>query len=579
MPETFDFPYVPNRFSPVRRETVQVRVGDALIGGGAPILVQSMTTTKPKDIDKTVQETLALANAGCELVRITAPTFADAQALKEVMQKIRAAGCNVPVSADIHFQPKAAFEALKWVEKVRINPGNFVDTGIATLDKQADKDFEEGREKVFEAFTPFVQEARRLGRAIRIGVNHGSLGARMLYRYGDTVEGMVESAIEYLAVCEAEHFDQVVVSLKSSTPRVAISAYRMLAARLKQEGFKQYPFHVGVTEAGAGEDGRLKSSVGIGALLIDGLADTIRVSLTEDPVAEVPVAQQLIHVCEIPQEELHYQVPEWKKDPYHYERRESTVTSFSGVKLGGKEIVRVGEAVSAVSISGKPRTPEFAFTGLDSQGIVVFKDMFDINAFAAGCMEVPAGSLVTYTGDNLAYGMRALVSAMETKNAKNPILLYKKIDGSEDQKLKTAADFGSLLSDGIGDAMVIEDPADQMSAVALAFDILQAAGVRRSKTEFISCPSCGRTLYNIQQVLGKIQARLGKLQNVSIAVMGCIVNGTGEMADADFGYVGGAPGFINLFEGKTCVKRNVPEDKALDELEELIRSRGKYNEG
>ena len=216
-------PYVDDRFKAVRRETVQVRVGEALIGGNAPILVQSMTTTKPKDVDETVRQTLALAKAGCGLVRITTPTFADAAGLEEVMKRVRAAGCTVPVSADIHFQPKAAFEALKWVEKVRINPGNFVDSGILTLDQQTDKLFDEGKEKVAEAFTPFVQEAKRLGRAIRIGVNHGSLSARMIYRYGDTVEGMVESALEYLAVCEAEHFDQVVLSLKSSNPRVAIA--------------------------------------------------------------------------------------------------------------------------------------------------------------------------------------------------------------------------------------------------------------------------------------------------------------------------------------------------------------------
>ena len=578
MATTFDFPYVSNRFSPVRRKTIPVHVGDAIIGGGAPILVQSMTTTKPKDVAKTVAETLALAKAGCELVRITAPTLADAQGLEEVMKQIRAAGCKVPVSADIHFQPKAAFEALKWVEKVRINPGNFVDTGIATLDLQADKNFDQGREKVFETFTPFVQEAKRLGRAIRIGVNHGSLSARMMYRYGDTVEGMVESAMEYLAVCEAEHFDQVVVSLKSSTPRVAICAYRMLAARLEAEHFKPYPFHVGVTEAGAGEDGRLTSSGVIGSLLLDGLADTIRVSLTEDPVAEVPVAHELIRACALPKEELRFGAPEWKKDPYHYERLQTSSVNFSGVSLGGNEIVRVGEVAPVVSISRKPRTPEFAFIGIDSQNIVAFKDAFDVAAFAAGEREVPADALIAYTGDNYTFGVRALVSALAQKGAKNPILLYQKIDSSERAKLKVAAEFGSLLSDGFGDAVVIEDPADQKSAVLLAFDILQAAGIRRSKTEFISCPSCGRTLYNIQTVLGKIHERLGHLQNISIAVMGCIVNGTGEMADADFGYVGGAPGFINLFEGKTCVKKNVPEAEALDELVELIKSRGRYIE-
>ena len=373
-----EFPYVADRFNAVRRETVQVRVGDALIGGNAPILVQSMTTTKPKDVEKTVAETLALAKVGCGLVRITAPTFADAQGLEEVMKQVRAAGCKVPVSADIHFQPKAAFEALKWVEKVRINPGNFVDTGILTLDQQTDKSFEEGKEKVAEAFTPFVQEAKRLGRAIRIGVNHGSLAARMIYRYGDTVEGMVESAMEYLAVCEAEHFDQVVLSLKSSNPRVAIAAYRMLAARIKQEGFKPYPFHVGVTEAGAGADGRLKSAAGIGALLLDGLADTIRVSLTEDPVAEVPVAQELIKACALPTKPVSYAVPVLEKDPYHYERRETTPVTIAGVEIGGNHPVKVGVKADAIALTGERRNAEFALPSLSEKPIVEFKDAMDI---------------------------------------------------------------------------------------------------------------------------------------------------------------------------------------------------------
>ena len=376
-----EFPYVADRFNAVRRETVQVRVGDALIGGNAPILVQSMTTTKPKDVEKTVAETLALAKVGCGLVRITAPTFADAQGLEEVMKQVRAAGCKVPVSADIHFQPKAAFEALKWVEKVRINPGNFVDTGILTLDQQTDKSFEEGKEKVAEAFTPFVQEAKRLGRAIRIGVNHGSLAARMIYRYGDTVEGMVESAMEYLAVCEAEHFDQVVLSLKSSNPRVAIAAYRMLAARIKQEGFKPYPFHVGVTEAGAGADGRLKSAAGIGALLLDGLADTIRVSLTEDPVAEVPVAQELIKACALPTKPVSYAVPVLEKDPYHYERRETTPVTIAGVEIGGNHPVKVGVKADAIALTGERRNAEFALPSLSEKPIVEFKDAMDIAGF------------------------------------------------------------------------------------------------------------------------------------------------------------------------------------------------------
>ncbi|MCQ2098074.1 MAG: (E)-4-hydroxy-3-methylbut-2-enyl-diphosphate synthase [Fibrobacter sp.] len=571
-----EFPYVADRFNAVRRETVQVRVGDALIGGGAPILVQSMTTTKPKDVEKTVQETLDLAKVGCGLVRITAPTLADAQGLEEVMKRIRAAGCKVPVSADIHFQPKAAFEALKWVEKVRINPGNFVDTGILTLENQTDVMFEEGKVKVAEQFTPFVQEAKRLGRVIRIGVNHGSLSARMIYRYGDTVEGMVESVMEYLAVCEAEHFDQVVLSLKSSNPRVAISAYRMLAARIKQENYKPYPFHVGVTEAGAGADGRMKSAAGIGALLMDGLADTIRVSLTEDPVAEVPVAQELIKACALPAAPTSYAVPVLEKDPYHYARRETKPVILNGVEIGGAQPVKVGVRADAASLTSEGRGPEFAVASLGDKPVVAFDDPMDIAGFAANPISVPEGSVFCYTGENMVSGVRAMVSALEAAGRKDPILLYANIGSSEKDMLRTSADIGSLVTDGIGDAVVIEGYKSPKESVELAFDILQAAYCRRSKTNFISCPSCGRTLYNIQEVMGKIKARFGHLKDLSIGIMGCIVNGPGEMADADFGYVGGGPGRITLFEGKTAVKKNIPEEDAIEELVALIKERGRW---
>lgn len=578
MQKDFHFPYMDNRFQATRRETIQVRVGRALIGGGAPILVQSMTTTKPKDLDATVRQTLELAEAGCGLVRITAPTFSDACALEEVMKRVRAAGCDVPVSADIHYQPNAAFEALKWVEKVRINPGNFVDSGIASLEGQADKNFDEGRSKVFDAFSPFVREAQRLGRAIRIGVNHGSLSARMLYRFGDTVEGMVESAMEYLAVCETENFDQVVLSLKASNPRIAIEAYRMLAARLKQEKFKPYPFHVGVTEAGAGEDGRLKSAVGIGSLLLDGIGDTIRVSLTEDPIAEIPVARELVRVCALHSEPSPFTMSSWTNDPYHFARRASALVSFSGVSIGGTEQIRVGEQAVAVRLTDSPRSPEFALPSLTAPGLVCFKDAMDISAFASDPSKIPTPSLFCYTGDDQVPGVRALVATLEKVHRNDPILLYASIEDDDADKLKIAASMGSLLCDGIGDAICIDVQGSGEKTVALAYDILQAAACRRSKTEFISCPGCGRTLYDIQTVLEKIKHRLGHLQDISVAVMGCIVNGPGEMADADFGYVGGAPGHINLFEGKQVIKKNIPEAEALDDLVELIKSRGRWQE-
>ena len=290
--------YTADRFAPRRRQTLKVRVGNRWIGGDEPILIQSMTTTNTKDIDATVFQTLELAKAGCELVRITTPTQKDSECLEEIMKKVRAAGCDVPVSADIHFQPRAAMEAVKWVEKVRINPGNFVDSKSATPRDYDDASFASGVQRVYDAFVPLVRAAKDRGVCLRIGTNHGSLSDRIMWKYGDTIEGMVESALEYLRVCEAENFGEIVFSMKSSNPRVVVEAYRLLAARLDKE-HKPYPFHVGVTEAGDGEDGRLKSSVGIGALLLDGIGDTIRVSLTEDPVHEIPVAKALVKLCDL----------------------------------------------------------------------------------------------------------------------------------------------------------------------------------------------------------------------------------------------------------------------------------------
>lgn len=566
-------PYVANSLAPKRRETIQVRVGKALIGGNAPILVQSMTTTKPKDVEETVRQTLALAKAGCGLVRITVPTLADALALENVVSKIREAGCDIPLSADIHFQPKAAFEALKWVEKVRINPGNFVDSGIATLDNQTEESFESGCKKVREAFVPFLQEAKRLGRAIRIGVNHGSLSARMLYRYGDTVEGMVESALEYLSICEEENFDQVVVSLKASNPRIAVEAYRMLVAKLIEKGMKSYPLHVGVTEAGEGEDGRLKSAVGIGSLLLDGLGDTIRVSLTEDPVAEVPVAASLIQ--EAAPKGLNFPVNEkFEKDPYSYARRESVETTLGGVKIGQNHPVAV--ALPLPVVEGN-RKAELVLSREDSS-VLWLKDESDLAAFLSGAKNIEETTPICYMGESSAVSLRSIVAYLAKSEKKNPILLYVNKGLAENSKLRKAAELGSLLLDGIGDAVYAEALESPKEMLSLVYDILQAAGIRRSKTEFISCPGCGRTLYDIRSVLGEIKARLGHLQDVSIAVMGCIVNGPGEMSGADFGYVGGAPGHISLYEGLEPVKKNIPQEQALDELILLLKEKGRWQE-
>lgn len=573
--------YMADRFHPSRRATIAVRVGDKVIGGGAPVLVQSMTTTSPKDIAATVKQTLELASVGCELVRITAPTVKDAECLQEIMRLVRAAGCTVPVSADIHFQPRAAFEALKWVEKVRINPGNFVDSGIMTLKEISEAEFAAGRQKVFDAFGPFVREAQARGVALRIGVNHGSLGARMLYRHGDTVEGMVESALEFLDVCEAENFDQVVFSLKASNPRVAMQAYRMLSARLDAEGRKPYPFHVGVTEAGEGEDARIKSAVGIGSLLLDGLGDTVRVSLTEHPVAEIPVARDLVRVCSLTEPQPLFAVPSLSIDPFHYSRRSSNEIQLPGLSLGGLQPVRVAidaKASALESCLGGDRAPECVHGESALLPALPLRDISSpegLAALASGSSEVAGIHAWSYSGPAPVAGYRALVSALEFLGRRDPIVLKAALPSDAPGKMRVAAELGSLLNDGIGDALLLEG-ADAPSSLDYAYDLLQAAGLRRTKTEYVSCPGCGRTLFNIQEVIGIIKARTGHLKSVSIAVMGCIVNGPGEMADADFGYVGGAPGHISLYEGKSLVQKNIPESQALDALVELIRSRGKW---
>lgn len=577
--------YMADRFHPVRRKTIAVRVGNKVIGGDAPVLLQSMTTTSPKDIEGTVQQTLELAAAGCELVRITAPTVKDAECLQEIMRQVRAAGCLVPVSADIHFQPRAAFEALKWVEKVRVNPGNFVDAGIMTLKEISEAEFAAGRQKVFDSFGPFVREAKARGVALRIGVNHGSLSARMLYRYGDTVEGMVESALEFLDVCEAEDFDQLVFSLKSSSPRVAMQAYRLLVARLDAEGRKPYPLHVGVTEAGEGEDGRLKSAVGIGSLLLDGLGDTIRVSLTEHPVAEIPVARDLVRVCALSNEALGVVAPALALDPFHFHRRATVELKTGALTLGGTSVLRVGVAAAAwcdalAARVGGDRAPEWMADSQVQGALPVFPERIiasiaDLEALAKQSDSLPAVCCWSYTGPQLVAGYRALASVLEFLGRKDPIVLRGVLPADGPGKLAVAAQLGSLLADGLGDALVLEGN-EPVATLDFSYDLLQAVGLRRTKTEYVSCPGCGRTLFNLQDVMGTIKARTGHLKSVSIAVMGCIVNGPGEMADADFGYVGGAPGHISLYEGKSLVKKNIPESEALDALVDLIRSRGKW---
>jgi (E)-4-hydroxy-3-methylbut-2-enyl-diphosphate synthase len=616
--------YMSDRFNPRRRQTLKVRVGNRFIGGDAPILVQSMTTTNTKDVDATVFQTLELAKAGCELVRITAPTQKDAECLKDIVAKVRAAGCDVPISADIHFQPRAAMEAVKWVEKVRVNPGNYVDSKGATQRLYDDKSFAEGEQKVYDAFAPLVREAKSRGVCLRIGTNHGSLSDRMMWKYGDTIEGMVESALEYVRVCEAESFDQIVFSMKSSNPRVVVEAYRLLAARLDQ-GHKPYPFHIGVTEAGDGEDGRLKSSVGIGALLLDGLGDTVRVSLTEDPVYEIPVAKALVSLCDITSLPRAASLPE-AINFYEFQRRNVAVTHLAGLAVGGREKISVGAPDPSPETLPKgerrlewlttrdshavreelptvwePGAVEFAIATkhplvslTDShllkhdsdlpRGLeIVVTDVANLEKLPAEIFGLPHlfWSCAPRSGGgpsaNPVAAYRYLAAWLARKDRHDPIILRGNTDGTPDGNMLLAATFGSLLVDGIGDMIHVE-ATPVRAAMHLAYDILQASGVRKTKPEYVACPSCGRTLFDLQTTTQKIRARTSHLKNISIAIMGCIVNGPGEMADADFGYVGGAANKVNLYVGRDCVKKNIPEAEAPEALVQLIKEHGRWEE-
>jgi len=616
---TTDLAYMADRFAPRRRQTLKVKVGNRYIGGDAPILIQSMTTTNTKDIDATVFQTLELARAGCELVRITAPTQKDSECLEEIMRKVRAAGCDVPVSADIHFQPRAAMEAVKWVEKVRINPGNFVDSKAATMREYDDQSFATGVQKVYDAFAPLVRLAKDRGVCLRIGTNHGSLSDRIMWKYGDTIEGMVESALEYLKVCETESFDQVVFSMKSSNPRVVVEAYRMLAARLERN-HRPYPFHIGVTEAGDGEDGRLKSSVGIGALLLDGIGDTVRVSLTEDPIQEIPVAKALVGICDTGKLEACLSLPE-NLDFYAFNRREVPVLHLGGLAIGGREKLAIGtsdpasEAVpkgdrkiefistrdshatrADIPTIWEPAAVEFAIatkhtavalsstrvlaglSDLPSQLEIRVDEPAHLDRLPAEVLGLPHLFWSCAPAANIVARYRHLSAWLARKQRPDPIILRGHSDGTPEGNMRLAAEFGSLLVDGIGDMLHVEGPAGPKACMHLGYDILQAAGVRKTKPEYVACPSCGRTLFDLQTTTQKIRGRTAHLKNISIAIMGCIVNGPGEMADADFGYVGGAPSKVNLYVGRDCVRKNIPEEEAPEALVNLIKEHGRWIE-
>ena len=581
-----------------------------------------MITCDTMDTEASIVQTIELAEVGCEIVRITAPTVKDARNLELIVKGLRARGCDVPIVADIHFKPDAAMEAARWVDKVRINPGNYADSKKFAVREYTDEQYAAELARIRERFSPLVELCKERGIAMRIGTNHGSLSDRILNRYGDTPLGMVESALEFARIARDLDYHALIFSMKSSNPKVMIAAYRLLVARLHEEEVAQvsnlrskndgkletcptwnYPVHLGVTEAGEGEDARIKSAIGIGSLLADGIGDTIRVSLTEDSIHEIPVAKALAET--IPKtsnpEKLsgqaaqhstfNVQVP-W--DPFSYQRRAAEripVTAIgeegTSIGVGGEELIRVVvRQASFEKIAHKiDKLGDYKPEIIYERAKIVEVDPRDEN----GIEQINAGRsarLVTVRDDvdlPVITAFRLLASKLDPRH---PILLkdtlHRHSTENDEAFLETllvaATNIGSLLCDGIGDAILVQGEEAPGQALRLSYNILQAAGARIFKTDYVACPSCGRTLFNLQTTTARIKAATLHLKGVKIAIMGCIVNGPGEMADADFGYVGGAPGKVNLYVGKTPVKFNIPEAEAVERLQDLIREHGKWIE-
>jgi (E)-4-hydroxy-3-methylbut-2-enyl-diphosphate synthase len=574
-----------------RRKTREIVVGDPknggfVMGGDHPLVKQSMLTCDTMDTALSVKQTLELVDVGCQLVRITAPTVKDAANLQNIVAELRKQGCNVPIVADIHFKPDAAMEAVKWVEVVRVNPGNYADSKKFATKEYTDEQYSAELRRIEEKFTPLVVEAKKLRRCLRIGTNHGSLSDRIMNRYGDTPLGMVESALEFARICRQHDFHNFKFSMKSSNPKVMIECYRLLVARLEQEGADwNYPIHLGVTEAGEGEDGRIKSAIGIGSLLCDGLGDTIRVSLTEDSPREIEVCTDLLaQIPVLSNSKIKIQDSEFPFDPFHFEKRETPEIELNeNIKCGGEQLIRVVVTRATwekVAPKIRPKDdvkPEAVYEDLNIAEIDPTQD-FEINCET---------QLVTVKdGVNLPAitAFRLLAAKLKRLGRNNPVLLKDCINSEilpNEPKialLRASVVIGSLLADGIGDAVLVRGESGGGQSLRLAYNILQAAGCRSFKTDYVACPSCGRTLFNLQTVTARIKSRTEHLKGVKIAIMGCIVNGPGEMADADFGYVGGAPNKINLYVGKTPIKFNIPEAEAVERLVDLIKEHNKWVE-
>ena len=592
MSSTAQLRYCPDLYHYQRRETRVCMVGNVGIGGNNPIRVQSMLTSDTRDAAACVKEALELAAVGCEIVRVTAQTRVIAENLQHIRDGIRAAGCDVPLVADIHFKPDAAMEAVKWVEKVRVNPGNYADKKKFAVKEYTDEQYAEEVAYMEEQFVPLVQECKNLKRAMRIGTNHGSLSDRIMNRHGDTPHGMVESALEFARIARAHDFHNFLFSMKASNPKVMIEAYRLLVAHLNALGSDwNYPIHLGVTEAGDGEDGRIKSAIGIGSLLADGIGDTVRVSLTEDAIHEIPVARALVasiqNQVNVGAGQKLKETPAISYDPFSYSRRATERLTMQGIDCGQGATVPV--------FTSRSKWDALAHK-LDKLGdykpelVIEDSPVTSIDPSDDAAVQALNAStntqLVTITDGTPLQPIHAYRLLAAKLDKRHPILLKDTFlpntadsDNAEDfisNLLRAATNIGSLLCDGIGDAVLVQGESAPGQSLRISYNILQAAGVRIFKTDYVACPSCGRTLFNLQNTTQKIREATGHLKGVRIAVMGCIVNGPGEMADADFGYVGGAPSKINLYVGKTAVKFNIPEEEAVERLVDLIKEHNRW---
>jgi (E)-4-hydroxy-3-methylbut-2-enyl-diphosphate synthase len=628
-----------------RLKTREVFIGDVPLGGNNPIRIQSMTTTDTMDTIATVEQSIRIIEAGGDYVRITAPSMNEAKNLGNIKKELRARGYKAPLIADIHFTPNAAELAARIVEKVRVNPGNYADKKKFHVYNYTDEFYEQELERIREKFTPLVKICKEYGTAMRIGTNHGSLSDRIMSRYGDTPLGMVESALEFLRICEDENYHQIVLSMKASNPQVMIQAYRLLIIKMREEGMN-YPLHLGVTEAGDGLDGRIKSSVGIGTLLEDGIGDTVRVSLTEEPEFEIPVCKELVeryinrgNSKEIKPIEDETVLP---YNPLDYKRRKT----FAVEKIGNHNVPVVMLSPNADMIQNPAYLKEAGYeynAELDKWNIAdiapdyiylgghdieyelpgtlhkifdytfwdIQKDkentfpLFNMHEYLSAESKSQRMNFLTLTTDDIYFAdlgflknetkcviiltssnknyfadiRRSLIELMN-RGIEIPVIIKRNYQNiSEDNlMLYSSTDFGGLLIDGFGDGIWLEGSTGIETQNQTSFGILQATRTRISKTEYISCPSCGRTLFDLQETTAKIRSRTNHLKGVKIAIMGCIVNGPGEMADADYGYVGSGVGKITLYKGKEVVKRSIDTDIAVDELIGLIKENGDWRE-